>query len=80
MGEDCGEGLLSIVFWCSEPAVCGAGGGEECMWWGGRGRSVHVGRKVEEGVCMWGGEGRGVHVGGGRMCVWRGRGKRVCKY
>ena len=49
MGEDCGEGLLSIVFWCSEVAVCGAGGGGEnvCVGRGG-GRSVHVGREVEE--------------------------------
>ena len=46
MGEDCGEGLLSIVFWCSEPAVCGAGGG------GGGGGRMCVGGEVEGRVYM----------------------------
>ena len=47
MGEDCGEGLLSIVFWCSEAAVCGAGGGG-----GGGGGGMCVGGEVEARVCM----------------------------
>ena len=63
MGEDCGEDLLSIVFWCSEPAVCGAGGGEG--WVCGE---VEGGGACGEGGggrrCMWGGRWREeVHVG-----------------
>ena len=56
MGEDCGDGLLSILFWRSGTPLCGTVGG------GSGGKRV-CGRGVEGGSeCV----GRGVE---GRGCV-----------
>ena len=54
MGEDCGDGLLSILFWRSGTPLCGTvgGGGGDVCGEGVEGGSECVGREVEGRGCV----------------------------